>query len=81
MTATGNDTPLRHPVTVELDALTEAIISLVRHEAACAECDRLLPDAECDERARLKRVWSRAAWRRSLREDARRIASSAAMRE
>ena len=69
---TRNDTPPRHPVPVDLDALTEAIDDLTRHRAECAECDALLPDAECEERAKLK-----ASWRRAIREGGRMVAGGA----
>lgn len=67
-------------MTVDLDVLTEAITALVRHEAGCAECDRLLPDAECEERARLKATWRRIVQRRELREAARLVAVEALRR-
>lgn len=57
-----------------MDALTEAITALVRHEAGCAECDAKLPDGECEERARLKATWRRIVQRRELREAARLVA-------
>lgn len=66
--------PPVHDDPVDLDVLTEAITALVRHEAACAECDRLLPDGECEERARLKATWRRIVQRREIREAARLVA-------
>ena len=72
--------PPVHDVPVDLDVLTEAITALVRHEAGCADCDRLLPDGECEERARLKATWRRIVQRRELREAARLVAVKAALR-
>ena len=63
-----------------MDALTEAITALVRHEAGCAECDRLLPDAECKTRRQLKATWRRIVQRREIREAARLVAVEAVRR-
>ena len=72
--------PPVHDDPVDMDALTEAITALVRHEAGCAECDRLLPDGECEERARLKATWRQVVRRREIREEARLVAVEAVRR-
>lgn len=72
--------PPVHDDPVDMDALTEAITALVRHEAGCADCDRLLPGGECATRAQLKATWRRIVQRRELREAARLVAVEALRR-